>query len=433
MTASIDQAVPEDILRVTSAPDDSGAETADRYEWQAMMAAADVLALYFETLDEVGLVMPGSSFSVFCEHHEDWSVANSDNAEIVSGKHREPSRGPFSTYRQLLNEGGVLHLFERWQALKQIPSCRLVTTAGLADAGAKTARVCDRLRLEPGAEDEEVVAVVGGIRSMIVALRTVGGTAPGPESDDVIRAFLTGLRFQHGQPRRDQVPDMGGERYGKPVAQRFGHPEGGAAVWRAVLALVRPRMRAAGPSMGGALPVVVGVEHDDLLASRTLTLDDVDTAVRFALANVAGYAPLPRVVKANRMAVKMIQGGCSDNAVERADELRLQYRRYWRARRSNPNTSDLRRRLDNTLLRVVDEATDVVRAEQAMWGALLWRELGRRLLRLEGQAEARGLNADLLLGGVSELANNCHAWYTDRFDVREVLRQLPGGSPRNDP
>lgn len=186
-------------------------------------------------------------------------------------------------------------------------------------------------------------------------------------------------------------------------------------------------MRAAGPSAGGALPVVAGVQHDHPLASRTLTLDDVDTVVRFALDNVAGYVPLPRVIKANRMAVKMTRGGCSDNAVERADELRLQYRRYWRARRSNPNTSDLRRRLDNTLLREVDEATDAVRSEGAAWGAQLWRELAHRLVRLEGGAEAHGLNIDLLLGGVSELTNNCRAWYTDRFDAQETLRQLIAG------
>lgn len=424
----MDQTTSEHILRATPVPDDSGAETADRYEWQAMMATADVLALYFETLDKTGGVTSGSSFTMLCEHHEDWSVASGENTEIVSGKHREPSRGPFSTYRQLLNEGGVLHLFERWQALEQTPSCRLVTTSGLSDDGARTARACDRLRTDPSAADEEIVAVIDGFKSTIGFLRSGDGLTRGPEPDEVIRAFLAGLRFQHGQPRRDQVPDLAGERYGKPVAGRLGHPGGGSAVWRAVLAVVRPRMRAAGPSQGGALPVVSGVKHDDPLASRTLTLADVDTAVSFALGNIAGYVPLPRVIKANRMAVKMTQGGCSDNAVERADELRLQYRRYARARRSHPHTEDFRHRLDNTLLRVVDEATDAVRSDGAVsWGAQLWRELGHRFLLLEGQAEAHGLNADLLLGGVSELANNCRTWYTDRFDAQEVLRRLTAG------
>ncbi|MGL5827877.1 MAG: hypothetical protein ACRCYU_24185 [Nocardioides sp.] len=424
MTARADEPTPEEILRTTLPPDDAGAETADRYEWQAMMATADILGIYFESVDEAGTLKDGAGFSVLCEHHEDWSVASNGMTEIISGKHREASIGPLSTFRQVLDEGGLLHLFRRWQALRQTPSCRLVTTSGLAGDGARTARACERLREDLHSVDADVVAGVEGMKTAIVSLLSINGVAHAAESDDVIRSFLAGFRFQDAQPRRDHLPDMAGERYGRPIAERLGHPEGGSAIWQSVLALVRPRMRDAGPSVGGGLPIVLGVEHDDSLARRTLTLDDIDTAIRFALNNIAGYVPLPRIVKANRMAVKMVQGGCSDNAVERADELRLQYRQYWRARRSSPNPSDLRRRVDNTLRRVVDEATDVVRTDSGMWGAQLWRELAQQFQTLEGQPDAQGLNADLLLGGVSELANNCRTWFTDRFDAQEMLRQL---------
>ena len=424
MTGTVNGVTPEEILRATPPPDDAGAETADRYEWQAMMATADVLSIYFESLDENGALNDGALFSILCEHHEDWSVVSNGATEIVSGKHREASTGPLSTYRQVLDQGGVLHLFVRWKALKRTPSCRLVTTSGLADDGARTARACHQLRADANSEDADVTAVVTGLKAVIESMLSTHGVAEPPEPDEVVRAFLAGLRFQHAQPRRDQVPDLAGERYGKPVSERLGHPDGGFAVWQAVLALVRPRMRDAGPAVGGALPTVLGVEHDDALASRTLTLDDIDTAVRFALDNIAGYVALPRIIKANRMAVKMTQGGCSDNAVERADDLRLQYRQYWRARRSNPNTTDTRRLVENALGRAIDEATDLVRTDGGVWGARLWRDLGLRLQALEGQADAQGLNADLLLGGVSELANSCRAWYTDRFDAKEMLRQL---------
>ena len=427
MTAEGNGSTPEDLLRETAPPDDAGAETADRYEWQAMMATADILAIYFEQLDDVGALAKGAPFEVICEHHEDWSVAGNGTTEIVSGKHREASIGPFSTYRQILSEGGVLHLFNRWLTLQQTPSCRLVTTGGLAADGAKTARVCDQLRSDATTQDGDVMEVVSGLQTAIVALLSTNGVSPAPVPDAVLRAFLSGLRFQDAQPRRDQVPDMAGERYGRPVAERLGNPDGGVAVWHAVLALVRPRMRDAGPSTGGALPVVLGILHDHSLASRTLTLQDIDTAVRFAVTNIAGYVPLPRIIKANRMAVKMTQGGCSDNSVERADDLRLQYRQYWRARRGNPSPSDQRRRLDNSIWRVVDEATDVVRTDSGTWGAQLWRELGQRFQAMAGHADAQGLSADLLLGGVSELANNCRAWYTDRFDAQEMLRELIAG------
>lgn len=426
MTADNLRPLPGDLLRTTPVPDDSGAETADRYEWQAMMAAADVLALYFEALDAAGRVPPGSSFTVLCEHHEDWSVIQGKDTEIVSAKHREPSNGPFSTYRQLLNEGGVLHLFERWHALKQTPTCRLVTTSGLRDAGAKTARVCDRLRADTSVRDDEIIAVIDGFMSTIGSLWPKDRMLSSPLAQDTICAFLTSLRFQTGEARRDQLPDMAGARYGEPVAVRLGCPGGGFAVWRAVLALVRPCMRAAGPSDGGALPVVTGVQHDEPLATRTLTLDDVDTAIHFALGHISGYVQLPRVIKANLMAVKMTRGGCSDNAIERADELRLQYRRYWRARNSIPSISDTRRSVENTLLRVIDEATEAVR-DEGQWGARLWRELSQRLACLEGMEEGNALDAELLLGGVSELAYGCRAWYTDRFDAPLVLRRLTTG------
>jgi hypothetical protein len=208
------------------------------------------------------------------------------------------------------------------------------------------------------------------------------------------------------------------------VAERLGRPESGNAVWHATLALIRPRMRAAGPRRGGSLPVVLGIAHDEQLTSRELSLSDIDTAVRFAIANAAGYAPLPRLIKANRMAVKMAQGGCSDNSIERADDLRIQYGQHWRARRGTPSLSDQRRAMNNLLIRVIDRATEEVRVDGARWGAALWRELDAECIALEGRSDAQGLSADLLLGGVSDLTNRCRAWYTDRFDAEELLRRL---------
>jgi hypothetical protein len=390
------------------------------------MATADVLSIYLRCLDEKGVLLEGIRFAVLCEHHEDWSIVEASGVEIVSGKHREASVGPLSSLRQVLEEGGVLHLFGRWTALGRTPRCRLVTTAGLAGASAKMARACDRLRADPDAADEGVLEVIAAMKGAMTLLMSRGGDEPASETDDVVRAFLASLRVDHSQPRRDHVGDLAGERYGRPVAERLGRPDAGAAMWMAVLALVRPRMRAAGPSVGGALPTVNGVEHDDPLASRTLTLADVDTAIRVALANASDYVPLPRIILANRMSVKMTEGGCSDNAVERADRLRLQYRQYWRVRRSSPSTTDQRRQLNNTLLRIVDEATDGTRVVGTQWGAQLWRDLDDRLKHIEGMPEAQGLSADLMLGGVSELANSCRAWFTDRFDARARLAELKG-------
>ena len=156
-------------------------------------------------------------------------------------------------------------------------------------------------------------------------------------------------------------------------------------------------------------------------------LADIDIAIRVGLSHIAGYAPLPRVVKANRMAIKMARGGCNDNSIERADELRLQYRRYIRALRSNPSTRDRHALVTNMLLRVVDEATREVRNDSVDWGDALWGELDRRFRAMEGTSGAHGLSADLLLGGASELTDRCKAWFTDRFDAQLELNRLKEG------
>lgn len=424
MTACAGRASAAAVLSDTPAPEDSGAETADRYEWQAMMATADLLALYFSRLDSAGSLVDTAEFTMLCEHHEDWAVIAGSETEIVSCKHREEGVGPLSTFRLILVDGGVLHLLDRWQGLGKTPLCRLVTSAALTGDGAKTSRACDRLRADQTSQDPEVVDVIRGLGEAITRVRSTKGEQSAPEPDEVLRAFLAALHFEDAQPRRNHLPDMAAERYGRPVAERLGNAAAAPAIWQAALALVRQRMRAAGPSVGGALPVVLGNAHDSPLAPRTISCTDVDFAVRFALRHSAGYAPLPRIIMANTMAIKMAHGGCSDNAIERADALRRQYGRYWSVRRGIPGLSDQKRQVTNLLRREVDLATHAVRADGIAWGATLWRMLDDRFRILESQSDAHGLNADLLLGGVSELANNCRAWYSDRFDVQEGIRQF---------
>lgn len=407
---------PDDVLTTMPPPDDVGAATADRYLWQAMMATADVLSLYLAQLDSLGALTPDGTLKLICEHHEDWAIHNGASAEIVSAKHREASTSPFRTVRQLLDAGGVRHLFDRWIALEQRVNCRLVTTAGIAEGAARLVSAAERLRSEPDSDAVEVIEALGTLASLL------GNSSASDEG--AIRHFLGNLRVQHSEPRRQHIADLAAQRYGRPVATCLGQPEAGPAVWRAALGLVLPRMRAAAPVNGGQLPVVLGHFHHDDLDSRTLILEDLDTVIRTALCHQTAYGPLPRLVKANRLAVKMAHGGCTDNAVERADRLRLQYLKYWSARNGVPAVFNDQQVLQNALSRVIDEATDDVRNDSDQWGRALWRDLEARLRVLEGQHEAQGLTSDLLLGGVSDLANTCHAWFSDRFDADAALREL---------
>src|SRR4051812_27874063 len=90
--------------------DDSGANTADRYYWQAAMAAADGLSLYLEALGNDGRLRPDCDDQVLCEWQEDWVLFAGNRVELVSGKHRDPSASAYTTITKLADDGGLAHL-----------------------------------------------------------------------------------------------------------------------------------------------------------------------------------------------------------------------------------------------------------------------------------------------------------------------------------
>lgn len=110
-------------LRSEVPPDDAGAETFDRYEWQAMMATVDLLALYYDALTTDLDPSSVNDRGLVCEYHEDWCWVRADETEVVSGKHKEPRFGAYTTTASLLDDGGLFHLFDRWLALDGSVTC----------------------------------------------------------------------------------------------------------------------------------------------------------------------------------------------------------------------------------------------------------------------------------------------------------------------
>jgi hypothetical protein len=411
------------ILRETPAPEDAGATTADLYDWQAIMATAHLLAAYVECLDDNGQLVAASDVALICEHHEDWALVASHSAEIVSAKHKEPAFGAFTTLRSLLTDGGLLHLYERWSALEMSPSCRLVTTAGLGGEAARLQVACKQLGQDPDAPNG-TFEVVAKLSDAIDRCRTAGNSAPVPsESPAQLRRFLSRLTLQAGEPRREHIRHAAPSLYGRPVAECIGRPDAGQAVWDAVLILVRDRMRAAGPRSRGGL-VQFNPEPELALEVRSLTVAQVDAVVRIASRNAGGFTPLPTFRPLNRMAVKMAEGGCHENAIQRAEVLRIDYRRRYARRSGLPSEEADRIRLQRLLLRVVDESTYAVVADGQQWGGPLWQAIGSRLDQLDGSPEALHLDSDTMLGGICDLANACRVWFSPRFDVSERLRAI---------
>jgi hypothetical protein len=75
---------------------------------------------------------------------------------------------------------------------------------------------------------------------------------------------------------------------------------------------------------------------------------------------------------------------------------------------------------------VADHATAATRNVTGPWGAAMWSELEIRLTVAAGTGSAAGLDADMLLGGVAHLANNCKVWYSEPFDAQARVREFRG-------
>ncbi|WP_157630940.1 hypothetical protein [Kribbella catacumbae] len=414
-------------------PDDSGASTADRYEWQAAMAAADGLALYLRWIDVGGDADAAEQARILCEVHEDWVVMIDSDAELVSAKHRDPAYGAYTTMVMLLKDGGLAHLFDRWKALGRNATCRLVTTSGLGSTDTQSIEKAiawlkeRRTAGQPltGGPDEPAVAKLAEALSAAIksaASKNTGKAAEKADQGDVLAdvyQFLSMLTISHGHPQRTHLPYAAPAMYAKAVTERLGIATPPEAVWEAVVGIFRLRMRAAGPTRSHGLPTVLpqidSLSMEPPFRARIVSVGDIDLAIRSAVRTPGGYLPLPRAVRTTKVAVKMDAGKCFDNSIERAEELRLAFQRYWRDRLSGDPTAGVEReRLRRWLLRIADEATSAVANDLDPWGRQLWSEVQARL---EAAPDFPELDRELLLGGICFLVGDCKIWFSARFDV----------------
>jgi hypothetical protein len=446
-------------LVVTVAPtDDTGAHTADLYDWQAVMAAADGLRLYLDALDGDGRLSEADGCRIICERHEDWVVLRGGDAELVSAKHPGLSFGAYTTMKALVSDGGLAHLFDRWLTMQEKVTCRLVTTAGLDGPVKKLREIMKTLQqrrlaglqLISDGEFEEHLTAFGkallkychGLSEKWAADCDASPHAvPAAAHQGQIARFLSMLTFQESI-RKEYVEFAGPRMYAEPVINKLSVSGPPDAVWEAVVLLFRARMRAAGPTPTAGLPSVLAnpigaspltpAEVEGQLDNRIVTLTDIHVAIRTAIAYPKGFGRLPPLVRTGRLAVKMEVGGCSDNAVERAEHLRRDYRELWRDRLAvDPMARAEQARLHRILLRISDTATSAVRAQGTFSGEALWRELEAQLT-LQSAFLPDRMDVDLALGGVCELSSRCQVWFSESFDIDTELarrRGERGGDP----
>lgn len=417
------------VLRAATPPDDAGAETLDRYEWQAMMATIDLLGLYMDAVDDTHR-QPSSvtDCGLVCEYHEDWARVVHGEVDLVSGKHKEPSFGAYTTTTSLLGDGGVYHLLDRWMALGSVASSRLVTTAGLDSDAAAIGRACSHFRVNGPKAALPTLAIQGAFNRLskgVAERRAAGGDPPLADlATDILPRFLASMTFQCGEPRREHLPTLAPAAYAEPIARALGRPDLAVEIWEAVLSLVRARMRAAGPARRGLLPTLAPGGPDEL-ERRTITVADMNVAIATAISMPAGFAPLPKLVITNKMAVKMHEGRCAATSIDRAERLRKRFNSIRRDQRAKPGGREAELDLELLLRRVADRATaDTRTVATEPWGAAMWTELENRLIVEAGTGPAAALGVDMLMGGVADLTNNCQVWFSEPFDVHARVREL---------
>ncbi len=359
--------------------DDSGSETMARYAFQITVTAIECVHLLIdESIEEI-----------VCELDEDFVVVRSSGTELVSVKHLEPSRGPW-TLASLIGDGGLKHLFENWKASGKRHSCRLMTNGGLK-TGANEASAIRKACEGEGLESTSVL-LAGRI---------------GAESAEEAREFLQHLTIQDELPKRDDLkakflvdglPSIRDqlEWPEKECAERF------EALCTAVWEAAKTDFRSEDRSIDGRGDKTLTTFRT--IAKKTMTRAKIEAAV----INVTPASPTIMVEKLDR-------GGFHPTDVERCKRLRsewLVYEQRWDPGLPGPAIgTQIRRQIQDL---AAEAEADVLPSSEPygreMRAALLARSEG---LQIELGGET--LSTELLLGAAYDETDKCNIWWSELF------------------
>lgn len=440
---------PAQLVLAAPMEDDAGSRTADLYDWQASMAAADALSLYIHFCNRNSSLRLPHDVKIVCEHHEDWTVIHGSHAELVSAKHRESESGAWTTVNRLVDKGGLGHLYDQWRRFGEKPKVRLVSCAGLSSGNPKQIAEAGRILRDEAvgksvnpADRTIVEHAVSNLAGELRRWRDSGKQRTGNDdldgnAEDSVRRFLAALTIDYKRPDREFVMHAAPSLYARPVVMLLGHSESLAvAVWCAVLELFRARMRARPPfnqsdnfASAEKLFTHPGYGTSDaavaaILRDRIVDLSQIELAVRSALENPEGYLPLEPPAEVTRLGVKMARGGCSGTSIGRAEMLRSDFREYRRSRSDGPPGAIAEwRRLERSLMRIADNASTSTKSSFSRWGPEMWAELNNQTAS-SSSSLIEDDDSDIALGGICDLAARCKVWFSPVFDVKAELRRL---------
>ncbi|WP_380282461.1 dsDNA nuclease domain-containing protein [Kitasatospora purpeofusca] len=203
--------------------EDSGSDTLRNYRYQAEVAARTCLAMLTE--ENIDYIV--------CEWHEDFVIAYVDGSvELVSVKHRTKRRNPWNV-ADICKDGGLAHLFDRWQACDGARNVRLrlATNAGLTTG--KTGAATLSAMCGP---DPEIIAGVDAMAESVaryfLRIRWKQPYATIPEVPEVsklvditvpvgfidtVKDFFAVLHIDDELPSRGDITDVNLQRLLRPA------------------------------------------------------------------------------------------------------------------------------------------------------------------------------------------------------------------------
>lgn len=387
-------------------PDEAGALTAAWYRFQAELAAQMCLAMLAGEAVE----------QVVCEWHEDYVVVyRDDRSELVSVKHRELGQKPW-TLKQLCNEGGLAHLFDRWLAAGGRARCRLQTNDGLRTGAGEPAEL-KKCCAEAGRA--ALAPWVAKLKANLVR------ESHGVVDDKVIIDFLLDLRIEDGVPRRTDIRAHNLQEVVPPALERLKrHPTEGPRIYDAVVAEVEAASRLDGRAevlqlFADPARLDVASEHRVRLAAKTLDRARLLRAIvkeerRGLLLEMAGSAGRESV-----LVKKLKAGAVGPTGINNARNLFHNWRGHVAAWQADlPGASAEFDDVQARVLMLAHSVENQVRKPGEEYGTTMYdallASLQSRRIAVPGTSSS---DPALLLGCAMHLTEECEIWWSDEFEL----------------
>jgi hypothetical protein len=397
---------PDELLAASEPADDSGAQTQSRFRYQHECTARSC----------VGMLLPDRPVaSVVCEEHEDFIVIYTDGRiELVSVKHREASRGPWS-FAVLCSEGGVKHLYQRWLETGRRALCRVMTNAGLKTGALEAQQLVDACQSRESERIEPFLAKLA--------------TALDSKERERVREFAMVLSVEADLPSREHIAAVNVRAFYWPALKELNLVQTLAEpYYERVLALIA---RANRDHIGERLDLREALldpgrfneaaARNRRIKRRTITSEDMFDALHpltqpeSSLVAVDPDAPAP---PPSRLQRKLLAGGLGPTTIASAVQLRTRWYAFESARRANVPGGDPAFEALRLCVAQLASASESRVGSSAPYGKAMHLDLIETVTtdRLPAGVPF-ALDDQLLQGLVFQLTDECKVWFSEAFEL----------------